>query len=347
VTSSGAGSPRVDPLPAPLAVSLGEPAGIGPDLALAVWAARHERPVPPFFVVGDPALLARRAATLGLAHEVAVATPASAAQLFPAALPVVPGPPMRGEPGRPVAADAPAVVAAIEAAVDAVQRGAAAAVVTLPVQKATLTAAGFAYQGHTDFLGALAERWWPGGPFTPVMMLAGPELRTVPVTVHVALAEVPRLVTAERIVAVGSIVAAELRSRFGIDRPRLAVAGLDPHAGEAGTIGSADETVVRPAVAALAARGVAAFGPLPADTLFHPGARAAYDVVLCMYHDQALIPVKTIAFEETVNVTLGLPFVRTSPDHGTALGLAGTGRADATSTRAALALAARLAAPAL
>ena len=334
--------------PTVLAVSLGEPAGIGPDLALAAWAGRRARALPAFVLHADPALVARRAALLGIDApivEVAADTaPGAVVAAFARALPVAPvGGAMIGRPGHPTGEDAPAVIAAIAAAVETVRRGGATAIVTLPIQKATLTHAGFPHPGHTEFLGALAERFAPG-PWTPVMMLAGPQLRTVPATVHVPIAAVPGLVTVERIVAVGRIVARELAERFGIARPRLAVAGLDPHAGEDGTIGTADATVVRPAVERLVAEGVDARGPLPADTLFHPAARATYDAVIAMYHDQALIPVKTIAFAETVNVTLGLPFVRTSPDHGTALDLAGTGRADPTSTLCALDLAARLAA---
>lgn len=331
------------PRPSSLAVSIGEPAGIGPDLAIEIWHRRFETATPTFVLVGDPAFVDRRAKALGRPVTIAETDAAGAAARFESALPVMPvGRTMSGLPGRPGVEDAPAVIAAIDLAVEAVRRGEAAAVVTLPIQKATLAAAGFAHPGHTEYLGALAEGFG-GGPWTPVMMLAGPELRTVPVTVHVALAAVPGLVTVERIVAVGRIVAADLAVRFGIARPRLAVAGLDPHAGEDGTIGTADDEIVRPAVAALVAAGIDARGPLPADTLFHPEARARYDAVLAMYHDQALIPVKTLDFARTVNVTLGLPFVRTSPDHGTALDLAATGRADRTSTLEAMRLADRLA----
>ena len=222
--------------------------------------------------------------------------------------------------------------------------GIAAAVVTNPIAKKVLYDSGFRFPGHTEFLADLATQA-TGRPVQAVMMLAGPELRTVPVTIHVALAEVPPLLTTELIVATARIVAADLRWRFGIARPRLAIAGLNPHAGEDGAMGGEDRAVIKPAVEALVAEGIAAFGPLPADTMFHGEARARYDAALCMYHDQALIPVKTLAFDETVNVTLGLSFVRTSPDHGTAFDIAGTGKARANSLIAALKLAARLASP--
>jgi 4-hydroxythreonine-4-phosphate dehydrogenase len=211
-------------------------------------------------------------------------------------------------------------------------------VVTCPIAKKTLYEAGFAFPGHTEFLAALAEKA-TGEKALPVMMLAGPELRTVPVTIHIPLAEVAERLTGEAIFATGRIVAKALAERFGIARPRLAVAGLNPHAGEAGAIGREDEEVVRPAVEALRAEGIEAFGPLPADTMFHPRARAGYDAALCMYHDQALIPAKMIGFDEAVNVTLGLPFIRTSPDHGTAFDIAGTGKARPDSLIAALKLA--------
>jgi 4-hydroxythreonine-4-phosphate dehydrogenase len=327
----------------PLAVSAGEPAGIGVEVTALAHAARDRAGLPPFYLLADPDMVERRIRRAGLDVAVAVTTPDGAAGVFSAALPVVPvGHPMRDAPGRLDAADAPAVIAAIEAGVADVAAGRAAGLVTAPIQKSGLTAAGFAHPGHTEFLGELAARHWPGLPAEPVMMLAGPDLSTVPVTVHVPISAVPGLVTRERIVTVGRIVARDLAARFGIARPRLAVAGLNPHAGEDGTMGCEDRDVIAPAIADLVAEGIAATGPHPADTLFHPRARTAYDVVLAMYHDQALIPVKTIAFDETVNVTLGLPFVRTSPDHGTALSLAGTGTADPGSMIAAIRLAGRM-----
>jgi 4-hydroxythreonine-4-phosphate dehydrogenase len=220
--------------------------------------------------------------------------------------------------------------------------GRAAAVTTNPIAKKSLYDSGFGFPGHTEFLAHLAQAA-TGEARLPVMMLAGPELRTVPVTIHVPLAKVPGLLSTDLIVATARVVAADLTLRFGIARPRLAIAGLNPHAGEDGAMGEEDRSVIAPAVAILAAEGIAAFGPLPADTMFHPQARATYDAALCMYHDQALIPAKTLAFDKAVNVTLGLPFVRTSPDHGTAFDIAGTGKARADSLIAALKLAARLA----
>ncbi|MCW1840200.1 4-hydroxythreonine-4-phosphate dehydrogenase PdxA [Prosthecomicrobium hirschii] len=344
---SGHGRSGPSAAPLPLALTLGEPGGIGLDVTLQAYH-RH-RDLPPFYLLGDADALARRAACLGLEVPIEATEPSAAAGIFARALPVVAvGHPVVGEPGRLVPADAPAVIASIETAVEHVRTGLAAAVVTNPINKHALYGAGFRFPGHTEFLGELARRFGPGpapgGAWTPIMMLAGPELRTVPVTVHVALAAVPGLLTTDLIVETGRIVAADLAARFGLKTPRLAVGGLNPHAGENGTMGREDDAVVAPAVAALKGLGIDAFGPLPSDTMFHPAARRGYDAALLMYHDQALIPVKTIAFDETVNVTLGLPFVRTSPDHGTALDIAGTGRARPDSLVAALRLAARMAA---
>jgi 4-hydroxythreonine-4-phosphate dehydrogenase len=270
--------------------------------------------------------------------------PARAGGVLDRALPVVPlvtRTPVT--PGIPEARHAATVGDAIRRAVDDVRAGLASAIVTSPIHKATMKAGGFAFAGHTEFLGELAATL-TGSPVRPVMMLAGPRLRTVPVTVHIPLAAVAGALSEQLIVEVGRVVAAGLRSRFGIGAPRLAVAGLNPHAGEGGTIGDEDERIVRPAVIKLAADGIAVAGPLPADSLFRGASLPTFDAALCMYHDQALIPVKTLAFADTVNVTLGLPFVRTSPDHGTALELAGTGRADPTNLLAAMRLAAELAA---
>ncbi|NLH81462.1 MAG: 4-hydroxythreonine-4-phosphate dehydrogenase PdxA [Phyllobacteriaceae bacterium] len=332
--------------PAPLALTCGEPAGIGPDVTLAAWMRRGETRLPPFYVIGSVALFERRARRLGLDVPVRATTPEEAAVLFDTALPVVDlGLPCVGEPGRLDPVDAPLVIAAIERAVDDVAAGRAAAVVTNPLNKHALYAVGFAHPGHTEFLGALAAKIAPppdGVAWRPVMMLAGPDLKTVPVTVHVSLAEAARSLDAETIVATARIVAADLATRFGLPSPRLAIAGLNPHAGEAGAMGREDLDVIAPAVARLRAEGIDARGPLPADTMFHARARATWDAALCMYHDQALIPVKTLAFDETVNVTLGLPFVRTSPDHGTALDIAGKGVADPGSLIAALRMAAAM-----
>ncbi len=326
-----------------LAVSAGDPSGIGPEIALAAWRARGDAAVPPFYLLADPVLLAARARRLAPDVAVVETTPEDAVQVFSRALPVVPlAARFTDTPGHPDAANAAGVIEAIDRAVADCLAGRAAAVVTCPIAKKPLYDAGFRFPGHTEYLAHLAERH-TGEAVFPVMMLAGPELRTVPVTIHIALAEVPKALTAELIVTTARIVARDLAARFGIARPRLAVAGLNPHAGEGGAMGLEDRDVVRPAVDRLKAEGIEAFGPLPADTLFHQRARAGYDAAICMYHDQALIPAKALAFDEAVNVTLGLPFIRTSPDHGTAFDIAGKGLARPDSLIAALKLARRLA----
>ncbi len=327
----------------PLALTLGEPAGIGPDLALALWHRRAALDTPAFYIVGNADFLARRAARLGLDVPITIATPATAAAAFTTALPVVDLElAVSAEPGRPDRSSAPAAIASIRRAVADVMAGAAAAVVTNPVAKNVLYDSGFAEPGHTEFLATLVQEA-TGKSLRPVMMLWSPELAVVPVTIHLPLKDIFAHLSIDLIVETGRIVARDLVKRFRIPRPRLAVAGLNPHAGEKGALGEEDHTIVAPAVAQLIADGIDARGPLPADTMFHERARASYDAALCMYHDQALIPIKTLAFDHAVNVTLGLPFVRTSPDHGTAFDIAGTGRADATSLLAALRLAQRLA----
>jgi 4-hydroxythreonine-4-phosphate dehydrogenase len=274
---------------------------------------------------------------------VATVTPRTAAAAFGSALPVVAiDVPVTAAPGRPDRSSAPAAVASIRRAVADVMAGSAAAIVTNPVAKNVLYNWGFAEPGHTEFLATLVHEA-TGKTLRPVMMLWSPELAVVPVTIHLPLKEIFKQLSVELVVDTGRIVARDLAKRFGLPHPRLAIAGLNPHAGEAGTLGEEDGAIVAPAVARLVADGIDARGPLPADSLFHAQARATYDVALCMYHDQALIPIKTLAFDHAVNVTLGLPFVRTSPDHGTAFDIAGTGRADPTSLVAALRLAARLA----
>ncbi len=331
-------------MPLPLALTLGEPAGIGPDLAIAVWRRRASLDLPPFYVTGDPAFLARRATLTGAPVAVHRCEPADAAAAFASALPVVDtGMAATAAPGHPDEASAPAAIASIHLAVDHVLGGKAAAIVTSPIAKNVLYRSGFTEPGHTEYLAKLAAAA-TGQLRRPVMMLWSPELAVVPVTIHLPLADVPGALDTQLIVETGRIVAKDLASRFGIAGPRLAIAGLNPHAGEDGAMGAEDRTIVAPAVETLRGEGIAARGPLPADTMFHAAARAAYDAALCMYHDQALIPIKTLAFDHGVNVTLGLPFVRTSPDHGTAFDIAGTGRADPGSLIAALRLAARLAA---
>jgi 4-hydroxythreonine-4-phosphate dehydrogenase len=287
----------------------------------------------------DPNRLLQLAARLGLAVPIrVVAGPAEVAGCFDAALPVLPvALPVAVQSGRPDPANGPAVMASIERAVALTLAGATTAVVTSPIHKGVLHSAGFRHPGHTEFLGALA------GVSDPVMMLAGGGLRVVPVTCHLSVRDAVASLTTAAIVHCGRVTAAALARDFGIERPRLAVSGLNPHAGEGGVLGHEEDAIVAPAVAELQAAGIAATGPHAADTLFHPAARRRYDAALCMLHDQALIPLKTLAFDSGVNITLGLPFVRTSPDHGTAFDLAGTGQADDSSLVAALILAADLA----
>lgn len=321
---------------------MGDPSGIGPEIAVSAWSSRTSLDLPPFYLIGDPDLLVDRAKLIGLKLPVAIVQPDEAAAVFPTSLPVVAlDTPFQDTPGVPHIENAVGIVQAIDHAVDDVFAGRAAAIVTLPIAKKLLYDAGFIFPGHTEYLGELASRQ-VGRPIRPVMMLAGPDLRAVPVTIHIPLIEVPKALTSELIVETGRIVARDMRERFGLDRPRLAVSGLNPHAGENGAMGREDEAIVGPAVKSLRAEGVDAVGPLPADTMFHAAARARYDAALCMYHDQALIPAKALAFDDTVNVTLGLPFVRTSPDHGTAFDIAGKGVAHPDSLVAALKLAARL-----
>jgi 4-hydroxythreonine-4-phosphate dehydrogenase len=323
----------------PLAMTMGDPAGIGPELALSAW--RDRRPSAPFFVLAAPAVLAAAARRLGFAAPVIETDLAGAAAAFSKGLPVVPLKSLvKDAPGRPTAANAGATIESIARAVEAVHQGAARAVVTNPIAKAVLYDAGFRFPGHTEYLGELAKAW--GAPAFPVMMIWSEALKVVPVTIHIPLADAPQALTAELIVKTARVVDRDLRARFGVEKPRLAVAGLNPHAGEGGAMGREEITIIMPAIEALRAEGIDAVGPLPADTMFHPKARARYDVALTMYHDQGLIPAKTLAFDEGVNVTLGLPFVRTSPDHGTAFDIAGKGLANPASLIAAVRLADRL-----
>ena len=330
----------------PLAITFGEPAGIAPDITLMAWRARRERNIPPFYLIADPDYIAQRARKLGFDVPLEVKTTDQAPAGFDRALPVVPlEMKATAAPGRPDASSAPAAIASIRHAVADVLAGRCAAIVTNPVAKSVLYGSGFSDPGHTEFLGKLASEH-TGEAVRPVMMLWADELAVVPVTIHLPLKDVPAALTAELIVETARTVARELAERFGVRRPRLALSGLNPHAGEDGALGREEQTIIAPAIKALQAEGVDVRGPLPADTMFHASARATYDAALCMYHDQALIPVKMLAFERAVNLTLGLPFVRTSPDHGTAFDIAGTGRADPSSLIAALKLAARIAAKA-
>ncbi len=323
-----------------LALTMGEPAGIGGELTLMSWMARQTRPVPPFLAIDDPERLRALARLLGVAVPVVAVTDAGeAAARFDSALPVLPVPlPVPVAPGRPDARNCHAVLASIDRAVALSLAGATAATVTNPINKAVLYQAGFRHPGHTEYLGALL------GVAHPVMMLEGGGLRVVPVTCHLSVRQAIASLTTEAIVHWGRITASALAQDFGIESPRLAVAGLNPHAGEDGAMGDEEATIIAPAIAALRAGGIRASGPHAADTLFHAQARTRYDAALCMLHDQALIPLKTLAFDSGVNITLGLPIIRTSPDHGTAFDLAGTGTANPDSLIAALVSAGRLAA---
>jgi 4-hydroxythreonine-4-phosphate dehydrogenase len=327
----------------PLALTSGEPAGIGPDITLQAWLRRNELKLPPFYLLGDCDLLRDRAKALGLDIKLADVRVEEALATFADALPVVAtGSLATARPGQPDGTSADAAIASIRRAVDDVVTGRAGAVVTNPIAKSVLYHGGFLHPGHTEFLAELAAT---GGHVPqPVMMLWSPALAVVPVTIHLPLREVIARLSSELIVTTARIVAADLKGRFGIARPRLVFSGLNPHAGEDGTLGTEELTIVAPAIDVLRDEGIDVRGPLPADTMFHDAARQTYDCAICMYHDQALIPIKTLAFDDAVNVTLGLPFIRTSPDHGTAFDIAGTGRANPSSLIAALRLAARMAA---
>ena len=327
----------------PLALTSGEPAGIGPDITLKAWLRRAELKLPAFYWLGDPASLDRRAKALGLNIRLAEVRPGDASDTFAHALTVVPtGHVATALPGQPDDSSAGAALGSIRQAVKDVMAGRASALVTNPIAKNVLYRAGFRHPGHTEFLAELAAT----GTSTPqpVMMLWSPALAVVPVTIHVSLREALEQLSSELIASTARIVVADMKSHFGLARPRLAVSGLNPHAGEDGSLGTEDKTVVAPAIELLRGEGLDIRGPLPADTMFHEAARRTYDCAICMYHDQALIPIKTLAFEDAVNVTLGLPFIRTSPDHGTAFDIAGTDKPNPSSLIAALRLAARMAA---
>lgn len=317
----------------PLAVALGDPAGIGPEIAAKAWERRRADGLSPFFAVGAPEALR---AVWGGPLEV-VAEPGEAARCFADALPVV-RIDAAGEtvPGQPTLEGARNALDALELAVGLTRSGASSGLVTGPVSKAQLYAIGFTHPGQTEFV---AERCGIAAEMV-AMMLAGPSLRTVPVTTHVALRDVPDLLSTELIVARGRTTIRALRRLFGIERPRLAVAGLNPHAGEGGALGREEIDIVAPAIERLREEEAEVSGPHAPDTMFHERMRSTYDAALCLYHDQALVPLKTLHFDEGVNITLGLPIVRTSPDHGTAFALAGQNRALPTAMIAALRMAA-------
>jgi 4-hydroxythreonine-4-phosphate dehydrogenase len=335
--TASAAQPQISPV----AVSLGDPAGVGPELIAEAWAQRESNGLPPFFVTGGVSLLSAAAEVRGFELPVIpIAAPADAADAFVRGLPVLGDLDGVYRPGEPDSEGAQLALASLEVATALAEAGAAGGVVTGPIAKALLAEVGFAFPGQTEYV---AHRCGVAAQ-DAVMMLAGPQLRTVPLTVHVALARVPGLLSVDLIRRRARIVAAALAHDFGIERPRLAIAALNPHAGESGRFGDEEARIIAPAVEALRAEGLAITGPHPADALFAPHARGDYDVALCMYHDQALIPLKALDFDAGVNVTLGLPLVRTSPDHGTAFGIAGTGKADPGAMIAAIRMAGECAA---
>ena len=324
----------------PLAVSLGDPAGVGPELIAEAWARREAEKLPPFFAVGSSDVLREAAATRGIDLPIAPVTNlAEPAGWFGSSLPVLQVGAAAYRPGQPDAQGAKLAVISLQRAVAAVTVGVAGALVTGPTAKAELARVGFKFPGQTEFVAS----WCEAKPEDAVMMLAGPSLRTVPMTVHCALSDVPKMLTIELIRRRSAIVARALREDFGINEPRLAICGLNPHAGEEGRMGKEEIRIIAPAIEALRELGIDATGPHPADTLFAPHLRGTYDVAIAMYHDQALVPLKALDFDDGVNVTLGLPVVRTSPDHGTAFGIAGTGKASASAMIAAIRMAGEIA----
>lgn len=328
---------------APVLMTMGEPGGIGPELTCKIWLQRNQNNTPPFILLTDPDFIKSRAQKLGLDVSFNIMDKSddlsTALSRFSKTLPILPlTSRVHNNPGIADPINANAVIEAIEKGVGLIKQSRAAALVTNPINKKSLNEAGFGYPGHTEFLGALSAQW-PNGPFTPVMMLAGPELKTVPATVHIPLKEVPETLNSDALLCLIKITAKELHQRFNITAPRLVVSGLNPHAGEGGMMGDEDDRIISPAIKQARNSGINVTGPHPADTLFHKARRVTYDAAIAMYHDQALLPVKTLAFDETVNVTLGLPFIRTSPDHGTALDIASKGIARPDSLLSALKMA--------
>lgn len=326
----------------PVGLTQGDPAGIGPDITLAAWARREELQLPPFLYIGDPAVLSERARLLDIPVSIRETDAKGAASLFGSHIPVLPVPAGAAVvAGHPHPASASGTVQSIETAVSLCMAGELSSVATNPIAKSVLYKAGFRFPGHTEFLADLAAKAL-NQPVLPVMMLAGPLLKAIPLTIHIPLKDVAEKITEKLIIDTVRIAHADLKARFGIEHPRIAIAGLNPHAGEDGAMGMEEIDIIHPAITRLRAENIDAIGPLSADTMFHAEARQRYDVAVCMYHDQALIPAKALGFDTSVNVTLGLPFVRTSPDHGTAFGIAGQGIAREDSLIAALTLAAEL-----
>lgn len=327
----------------PIAVTIGETSGIGPEVVLKSWFKRKEHNLAPFFVIGSADLLQKQAALLNLHVPISTITsPHQAGHIFQNTLPVLELN-MGSEFafGSPIPEMAPLVIASIDKAVALIIAGQARAMATAPIHKAALYSVGFTSPGHTEYLAELCEKH-NDEPYHPVMMLASEELCVVPLTIHVALKDVPGLITHNLLVKTIGTIHDGMRKFFGLEFPSIAVSGLNPHAGENNSMGEEDTQIIAPAIEALKKKGIRVNGPMPADTMFHKAARAKYDVALCMYHDQALIPIKTIDFDAGVNVTLGLPIVRTSPDHGTALDIAGQGLANPTSMINSLKLADRM-----
>lgn len=329
--------------PLPIAVTIGEPSGISAEVILKAWFKREEFSLKPFFVIGSPGILQKQAAHFGLHVPVSVITkPRQAVHVFENTLPVIDL--NQGNTysfGAPIPETAQMVIRSIDKAVEYILAGEARAMATAPIHKAALYDAGFTSPGHTEHLGLLCEQHL-GEKCHPVMMLASQELCVVPLTIHVALKDVPGLVTHKLLIKTIGTIHEGMNKYFGLHAPKIAVSGLNPHAGENNSMGTEDSEIITPAIEALKKQGIRVTGPMPADTMFHRAARAKYDVALCMYHDQALIPIKTIDFDAGVNVTLGLPIVRTSPDHGTALDIAGKGLANPTSMINSLKLADRM-----
>ncbi len=314
--------------PLPIAVTMGDPAGISTEITAQAWISRQQNGLSPFFVLTRGSLFEK----LGQYSDIQcpienIDSPIEAMDAFENALPVIELPDeIVSHPGQPAPSSGAMTIHSITKAVEYIKKGEASSLVTNPINKHVLYQAGFEFPGHTEYLAKLAEQWGLHN-VRPVMMLASRHLRTVPLTIHIPLEKVAEQITTDLIIETAHTISDDLKKYFGLRSPRLAVTGLNPHAGENGAMGTAEIKIIEPAIRSLQAEGITVTGPHPADTLFHEAARKNYDVVLGMYHDQALIPIKTLSFDEGVNTTLGLPFVRTSPDHGTAYNIAGKGQA--------------------
>ncbi|XCE18266.1 4-hydroxythreonine-4-phosphate dehydrogenase PdxA [Candidatus Liberibacter asiaticus] len=326
----------------PLILTQGDPAGIGPDISLKAWASRQITAIPPFIYIGDVDVLNARAKQLNLSVPLYETDCKNAVSIFKKALPIISSPcGAKIVTGTPNPQTASSTIANIEKAVSLTLSGQALAIVTNPIAKFLLYQEKFKFPGHTEFLAELAKKN-TGITFKPVMMLSGPQLRTVPVTIHIPIADICRILSTKRIIETSDTVYNAMKKYFGINNPRIAISGLNPHAGENATIGIEEKNIIIPAITYLRNDNKNIIGPRPADSMFHHSARQCYDVAICIYHDQALIPIKTLDFNQTVNITLGLPFVRTSPDHGTAFDIAGSSLTQEESLVSALKIAAQL-----